>query len=39
VDAQASAREVLDRADKVMYVAKRGDDGDRYVVQSLSDQP
>lgn len=39
VDAQASAREVLDRADKVMYVAKRGDDGDRYVVQSLSEQP
>jgi diguanylate cyclase (GGDEF)-like protein len=38
VDAPASAREVLDRADKAMYVAKRSGNGDRYVVQSLSEQ-
>ncbi|GAB3427510.1 GGDEF domain-containing protein [Flindersiella endophytica] len=37
VDAQASAREVLDRADKAMYLAKRSDGGDRYVVQPLSE--
>jgi diguanylate cyclase (GGDEF)-like protein len=37
VDAQATAREVLDRADKAMYLAKRSDGGDRYVVQPLSE--
>lgn len=36
VDAPASPREVLDHADQAMYVVKRGDVGERYVVHSLA---